>query len=234
MTETPEAAQRQQLDVEYDALADDAAADKPTDQALKTIAHLGGLLVSRQRRVAELQAALEVAATEYRQTAETDLPAAMLEIGLREFVLADGQRVRIDDVLHYGIPKDRAESAYDWLRKHGHDGIIKTIVQAAFGKGEAQRASDLLEKIRDLGYEAERSESVNYQTLGKWLRELRANIAEGDVPEEDAPPDDLFGIYVRTVASIEVPPKPRKTASKPRSSEGGRLVPRDAPKSRPF
>lgn len=195
---------REQLDLEHDALAADAAGDGPTDQQLSTIAYLGHLLVTRLAELAQLEAQLHAARDRLRQTAEVDLPGKMLEAGLRSFQLADGTGLQVEDVLHCGISKERTAEAVAWLRSTGHDGIVKTTVAVAFGKGQAADATSADAALRRAGFTPTLADGVHPSTLKAWVKEMREAQQAADAAGEPRPefPEELFGVYVRTVASV--------------------------------
>lgn len=199
---------RQQLDVEYDALAADAA-QGPTDQQLASVAHLGVELARRAAVVAQLQAQLAQATAAWVDMREHVLPAAMEQVGLTAFKLADGSEIAVREELHTSITKENIPKAAAWLRAKGEDGILKAQVAVAFGKGEAQKATALALNLQAQGHTAILVEAVHPQTLKKWFRELRDLVLKGEKPQDMMPPDDLFGAYIRNVVDL-TPPKGKK------------------------
>jgi len=129
------------------------------------------------------------------------IPDIFKELGLEEYKLATGDKITVKDDVKANISEDRKPAAFSWLREHNFDGIIKTAVQAAFGKGEAQRAADACAVLIEAGYDASVTDSVHPQTLKAFVKEQL---------EKGTPiPIDTFGIFEFRIAKITAP-KARK------------------------
>ena len=63
------------------------------------------------------------------------------------------------------------ESAYNWLRKNGLGDIIKNEVAVQFGKGEDNKAEQLLTLAEQEGYEPTQKQKVEPMTLKALYRE---------------------------------------------------------------
>ena len=64
----------------------------------------------------------------------------LAEIGMSSFALDDGSTVEVKQTYGASILVDKRPEAYDWLRDHGHDDIIKNTVLCQFGRGEDDQA----------------------------------------------------------------------------------------------
>ena len=64
----------------------------------------------------------------------------LAEIGMSSFSLDDGSTVEVKQTYGASILVDKRPEAYDWLRDHGHDDIIKNTVLCQFGRGEDDQA----------------------------------------------------------------------------------------------
>ena len=135
----------------------------------------------------------------HKAIVENDLPEAMDSLGLEEFKLDSGRKITISESYHPNISEANRDEAFDWLRDHGHDGIIKRNVSVQFGKGEDAIANRLLANLRrykSLGESTIKDSSgVHPQTLNAFVREM---IESG----EDLPME-TFGVFVRRAASIK-------------------------------
>ncbi|MDV7392899.1 hypothetical protein RZS08_16130, partial [Arthrospira platensis SPKY1] len=75
----------------------------------------------------------------------------------------------------------------EWLRKNGHEGVIKNQVIATLSRGEDSLVSKVLAALRDAGIsQVSHKEDVHYQTLQALLRELA---------HEPGFPRDLFAVH---------------------------------------
>ena len=81
------------------------------------------------------------------------------------------------------------ESAYKWLRDNGLADIIKNEVSVQFGKGEDDKAKQLLDLAVTNGYEPQQKTKVEPMTLKALYRErVEAGL---DMPS------DFFHLYVK-------------------------------------
>jgi len=86
-------------------------------------------------------------------------------------------------------------AAYEWLREHGYDDIIKNTVSVRFGRNEDQLCETLLNQLREQNYPVEQAQKIEPQTLKAWVREQVERGSEF--------PTELFGVYVGQKATIK-------------------------------
>ena len=125
-----------------------------------------------------------------RISSET-IPAILAEQGLQSLKLADGTVLEINKKYSCTLPKDpqRKAEAYKWLRDQGLDDIIKNEVAVTFGRGEDNKASQLVDLAVGNGYEPTQKEKVEPMTLKALYRErveACLNI-----------PSDIFHLYMK-------------------------------------
>ena len=155
-----------------------------------------------EAEVARIEAELNGAKERLKNIAEVALPQAMDELGLTEFKTTSGLIIVIAETIRASIPKARQGEAFDWLREHGHAGLIKRQLSLSFGKGEDELADKALELLLAQHYDPEVKTEVHTQTLGAFVREKLE--AGEDLPLE------LFGVFRQRASKIEVP-KAKKT-----------------------
>ena len=110
------------------------------------------------------------------------IPNMLAEQGLASLKLADGSSVDIKKSYNCTIKKDQMESAYNWLRENGLGDIIKNEVAVQFGKGEDNKAEQLLGLAVREGYEPSQKQKVEPMTLKALFRErIEAGL---DMPSE--------------------------------------------------
>jgi hypothetical protein len=162
-------------------------APEPTDDDLRRVAALARRQLQLQAEVADAEAAYRAKVELLRANVEIDLPAAMVQVGLAEFALADGGRVKLSTDLMASIPsgervKDPVKKAellarraawFAWLRANNHDAIIKREVQLQLGKGDDNVAAELVASFREQfpGRRITDRENVAPQTLLALVRE---------------------------------------------------------------
>ena len=122
------------------------------------------------------------------------IPNMLAEQGLASLKLADGSSVDIKKSYNCTIKKDQMESAYNWLRENGLGDIIKNEVAVQFGKGEDNKAEQLLGLAVREGYEPSQKQKVEPMTLKALYRErIEAGL---DMPS------DFFHTFVKDQTKI--------------------------------
>ena len=107
----------------------------------------------------------------------------------------DGSQVTVKPFYSASIPEARRAEAYEWLREHGFDDIIKNTVSVRFGRGEDELCARLINLLGTQGFPAEQAEKIEPATLKAWAKE--------QVERGNAIPADLFGLYIGQKATIK-------------------------------
>ena len=122
------------------------------------------------------------------------IPNMLAEQGLSSLKLADGSAVEIKKSYSCTIKKDGTDAAYQWLRENGLEDIIKNEVFVTFGKGEDNKAQDLLDLAENSGYEPQQKQKVEPMTLKALYRErVEAGL---DMPS------DSFNLWIKDQTKI--------------------------------
>jgi len=81
--------------------------------------------------------------------------------------LADGSSVTVKREYRCTLPKDdmQREDAYKWLRENGLGDIIKNNVSVTFGRGEDDKAQQLLDLAASNGFNPNQKSDVAWNTL---------------------------------------------------------------------
>lgn len=169
--------------------------EKADGGALKTVAELARIIKGKEMEVADLERQFKESKKELLRLTDEELPASMAEMGLASFTLDDGSTIDVKPTYGASILVANREKAYDWLRDHGYDDIIKNNVAVSFGRGEDDMAGAFKALAEKEGYSAQQSTSIHSQTLRAFVRE---RIEAGDEF-----PMDLFGAYVGQRAVIK-------------------------------
>ena len=110
------------------------------------------------------------------------IPNLLAEQGLVSLKLADGSGVEVKKTYSCTVKKDSVESAYNWLRENELGDLIKNEVAVQFGKGEDNKAEQLLGLAVQEGFEPSQKQKVEPMTLKALYRE---RIESGlDMPSE--------------------------------------------------
>ena len=124
------------------------------------------------------------------------IPELLAEQGLSEIKLADGSKVSVKKEFRATVPKDdsKREAALQWLRTNGLGDIIKNNVSVTFGKGEDDKAKQLLDLAAENGYEPQQKSDVSWNTLTALYRErVEAGL---DMPS------DCFSLWIKDKTKI--------------------------------
>ena len=122
------------------------------------------------------------------------IPNMLAEQGLSSLKLADGSAVEVRKSYSCTIKKDGTDAAYQWLRENGLEDIIKNEVFVTFGKGEDNKAEQLLGLAEQEGFEPQQKSKVEPMTLKALYRErIEAGL---DMPS------DSFNLFVKDQTKI--------------------------------
>ena len=169
----------------------------PSDEGLKSLSGMISRQLSLEEQIKSLTNSLNSLTEQHRRISEDIIPQEMTSLGLAELTLKDGGKVTIKSVYSASISKAKNAKAMAWLREHGHDGLIKSLVISQFGRGEEQNRAELMELLVAKHIQAESKESVHAHTLKAWVKECIEKAI--DIPQ------DLFGVYVGKKAEIKTP-----------------------------
>lgn len=173
----------------------DAQAIAVENNSLSAVAELGRQAILLEKDIEDLEATLAERKEALRNLTDERIPDALKEIGMAKFTMTDGSEIEVKPFYSASIPVDRRGEAYEWLRSHGYDDIIKNTVSVQFGRGEDDAAGELIDNIRKQGLLPEQAEKIESQTLKAWVREMVEKGTEF--------PTELFGAYTGFKAKIK-------------------------------
>ena len=110
------------------------------------------------------------------------IPDLFDSLGLSEIKLKTGEKVEIKRDFAATITAEKQEGCFNWLKEHGHDGIIKHDVVTTIKKGETEEYSKLLNALNTLGISYTDKSYVHPMTLKSFVKE-QIN-AGADFPQE--------------------------------------------------
>jgi hypothetical protein len=182
------------FDVREEMLKD--STDLLDDVEVTTVAQECVKLKAKEDEIAKLEEQLKTKKAEADDISSRVIPELLAEQGLSEIKLADGSKVSVKKEYRCTIPKDetRRELCYKWLRDQKLEDIIKNNVFVTFGKGEDDKAKQLLDLAAANGFEPQQKSDVSWQTLTALFRE---RIESGlDMPS------DVFSTWVKDKTKI--------------------------------
>ena len=153
-------------------------------------------LKKKEDEIEELEEKLKAKKEEADNISSNIIPELLAEQGLSEIKLADGSKVSVKKEFRCTLPKDevKRDAAYQWLRDQGLGDIIKNNIFVTFGKGEDDKAEQLLNLAAENGFQPQQKSDVAWMTLTALFRE---RIESGlDMPSE------VFSTWIKDKTKI--------------------------------
>ena len=153
-------------------------------------------LKQKEDEIAELEDRLKSKKQEADDISSRVIPELLAEQNLTEIKLGDGSAVSVKKEFRCTLPKDETKrtAAYQWLRDNKLEDIIKNNVFVTFGRGEDDKAKQLLNLAAENGYEPQQKSDVAWMTLTALFRErIEAGL---DMPS------DVFNTWIKDKTKI--------------------------------
>ena len=173
------------------------AADELSDVDVDSTKALSNLVRQLEQCVSEIDEAemhLKKLKQEKHRLSTEAIPSLMDEMDVSRLDVGD-VTVALKPFVSASIPADRKDEAYQWLRDHGLDDIIKNDVVLSFGRGEDETANTVMLDLEKKGLHPESKTHIHAMTLKAFVRERVENGQAIDL--------DLFGAYVAKTADIK-------------------------------
>ncbi len=144
-------------------------------------------------QIEDAESHLKTLKQEKHKLSVENIPAVMDEMGV-ERVDVEGLTVARKMMVHASIPVARKEEAFEWLRQHGLDDIIKNDVTCSFGKGQDNLAGDVVGLLEQRGFDPKTKTHVHPSTLKAFIKERVTDGKPIDL--------DMFGAFIANAAEI--------------------------------
>ena len=171
------------LNIDKSILSTNAMAPKWIEKSdIKTLAMHCQELQAHEEEIIRLEEQVKDIKQKADKISSEVIPELLAEQGLSSLKLADGSGVEVKKTYSCTVKKDSMELAYKWLRENGLGDLIKNEVAVTFGKGEDNKAEQLLSLAEQEGYEPQQKQKVEPMTLKALYRErVEAGL---DMPSE--------------------------------------------------
>jgi hypothetical protein len=169
--------------------------ERVPQEGLATVATLARAIRDTEETINSLEDQLKLEKNKLLKLTDEELPSALAEVGISSFKLEDGSTVEVKQTYGASILVNNRDSAYNWLRDHGYDDIIKNTVLCQFGRGEDDQASAFAAFAQQQGYVPEQKTEIHPQTLRAFVKER--------VENGDEFPMELFGAWVGQRAVVK-------------------------------
>ena len=169
--------------------------EKVDQKGLTSVASLARQIRDREVKIEALEKSLKDFKKDLQKLTDEEMPAMLAEIGISSFSLDDGSTVVVKQTYGASILVQNRPTAYEWLRDHQYDDIIKNTVLCQFGRGEDDQVSAFSQFAETQGFIPQQKTEIHPQTLRAFVKE-RCEAGE-DFPME------LFGAWVGQRAVIK-------------------------------
>ena len=160
----------------------------------KQLSGLVRRLNEKQEQIDETEKYLKELKAEKQRIAFEHIPMLMDEMAI-ERIDVDGLTVKLKPFVSASIPADRKQDAFNWLREHGLDDIIKNDIIVSFGRGQDNKAGDMMYDLEQKGFHPAQKTHIHSMTLKAFVRER---------VEKGLPIDlDMFGAFVARTAEVK-------------------------------
>jgi hypothetical protein len=158
----------------------------PPDEKVKRLGKLAREQLKIEDEIAELEKQLELKKVDLAKVSEFDIPELMDELGIDEFRLTNGMRMKVNP---YFTGKITTPEAMEWLEDNDYGDIIKGSVTIGYPKGfDQSKLRAIVEAAKELGLNPDNREEVHHSTLKAWIKEM--------VTKGNEFPRELFNVYV--------------------------------------
>jgi hypothetical protein len=162
---------------------------------LATLKELGDTLSGLDNQVIQAEEEVSRLKATRKQVAEELIPDLMNKVGLKLVQLENGTKIKVDEFVDARI-KD-ANIAFEWLRETNNESIIKNQISVSLGRGDDDKAQEVIQLLKENDVEADLKITVHNQTLKAFCRDALDN------PElAESLPREAFGIYQGKRAKI--------------------------------
>jgi hypothetical protein len=144
----------------------------PTEDHLQMLASMARNLREKLEAVADAQATLDQLTADLNRYQLGVLPEAMELAGVANYTLSDGTQLIVKPDVKANISIENRAFAHEWLRAHGHGGVIKEAYNVDVRTLTEEQRTWLRSAITEFGVVPESIESIHASTLKSLVKEL--------------------------------------------------------------
>lgn len=169
-------------------ILEDDLVSTPGENEMAELSQLVQAMQVKMAKAEMVEKELAILNKEIRTLSEVKIPEKFLQMKIQSLTMENGAKVTINQVYAANLG-DRAPVAFEWLRDHGLDDIIKHEVKMNFGQGEEDSAQAVVHALRQAGYFVEDKETIHPQTLKAFVKE-QIEMGNTEFPME------TFGVHI--------------------------------------
>jgi hypothetical protein len=167
----------------------------PKEEKLSELAKAIKIMANLEDEIQCMTDNLKKLDEEYANVQRNIIPDIFDEIGISDFTMADGTKVRVDRDYAASITEANKSEAFAWLEKEGHEDIIKHDVVIKLKKGENETYKEVVNDLQLMGVDFNDKEYVHPLTLKAFVKEQMTNGS--DIPQE------TFGIFPIRITKLK-------------------------------
>lgn len=188
----------------FDYAIEDTAPQPVNDSKMSQLAELAKKQVELEESKETAEAAVKLCESNLSAIRDKLLPDLLEELGLESFKTRDGLKISVKKMItaSAGGKKDpqRFQKVCQWLKEHGHGGLVKRTIGVFFGVGEEEQATKFTEAIdgivAEIGKVVMDDSEIHAMTLSSFVREQLE--AGEEIPE-------FFNVHRMKTAVIDKP-----------------------------
>lgn len=159
----------------------------PKDKQLSVLSEWCQFQLDLEDDIEKAERRLDELKKQHREVSGIQIPDLMQSLGISDFTLKNGLRVKVSPFFGAKIPEPLEDQAFDWLEENHHEGIIKGEFIVQYKRADKQRLGQFIELANEMGFSTKDKLHVHPMTLKAFVKE---QITSGqDLPRE------LFGVY---------------------------------------
>lgn len=147
-------------------------AGPPREDHLQMLVTMAATLREKLQDVADAQAELDRLTADLNKFQLFTLPEAMELAGVASYELSDGAKLSVKPDVKASISIENRFYAHEWLREHGHGGVIKEAFNVDVRTLSQEQRDWLRSAITEFGVTPESIESIHASTLKSLVKEL--------------------------------------------------------------
>jgi len=198
-----------------DAIYEDAgemANSLPEDSKLQELSDLLKVYFDAEKQKKDLEVQLKETGTILQRMLREFIPESMAMLGVDSVTTSEGLKVSVIQAVYARLNKQDQLRGFNWLKKHGLDGIIKNQIVVNVDKkdeGQTKVLDKLLSTLDKHGFTYNIDEKVHAATLQAAIRDEilqeQSLMAQGKkIPASKRVPTDLFNVFVGREAKIDM------------------------------
>ena len=163
-------------------------------------------MTKNEKAIEDLKSALATLNEQQRQLSEVSIPEKMNELGLKEFVTNNGDKVSTRSFYTAYLPTKkscekskelamRRAAGITWLENNNAGTLIKNTLTIPFDRSDYSKSLGLKEELEGKGYIVSMDETVNARSLQSHINALKESGQNVN--------DELFKVYYKTETIIK-------------------------------